>query len=114
MTASHPKTLKVRAGLPGRRKRDVKRPYHPSYLSAESLAYELDVSRSTVDDFVQRGLLPKPLTVGSVPRFRWVDVEAVILAQNDPVAADGDGDQSAPGAEDIFLRGVRRVASQNG
>lgn len=32
----------------------------PSYVSKSTLAAELDMSESTVDSYVQRGLLPKP------------------------------------------------------
>ena len=32
----------------------------PSFVSKATLAAELDMSESTVDSYVQRGLLPKP------------------------------------------------------
>ena len=34
--------------------------YPPDYVSAETLAYRLDCSRSTIDAYVRLGLLPKP------------------------------------------------------
>ena len=34
--------------------------YPPDYVSAETLAYRLDCSRSTIDAYVRSGLLPKP------------------------------------------------------
>jgi predicted DNA-binding transcriptional regulator AlpA len=47
------------------RKAEVIRPFPPEFVSAETLAYLLDYSRSTVDDYVRRGLLPKAVTVGT-------------------------------------------------
>jgi hypothetical protein len=38
------------------RKRDVERPYPPEYVSAETLAYLLDYSRSTVQGSVRPGV----------------------------------------------------------
>ena len=34
--------------------------YPPDYVSAETLAYRLDCSRSTIDTYVRSGVLPKP------------------------------------------------------
>ena len=42
------------------RKCEISRTYPPDYVSCETLAYRLDLARSTVDDWVRRGLLPKP------------------------------------------------------
>src|SRR5215510_4447054 len=40
-------------------KSDVQRSYPPEYVSADTVAYLLDCSRSTLDDYVRRGLLPR-------------------------------------------------------
>lgn len=60
-----------------------------SYLSKPSLATELDVAESTVDEMVRRGVLPRPvrLSAGCV-RWRWADVDMALAslgdARNDP------------------------------
>jgi predicted DNA-binding transcriptional regulator AlpA len=89
------------------KKRDVRRPYPPQYVSAETLAYLLDCSRAKVDADVRAGLLPKPVKVGTLSRWRWSDVEAAVEAQNE-LALNG---AAAPlvGEDDPFLQGVRRV-----
>jgi predicted DNA-binding transcriptional regulator AlpA len=93
------------------KKRDVCRPYPPQYASAETAAYLLDCSRAKFDADVRSGLLPKPIKVGTLSRWRWSDVEAAIEAQNG-LALNG---AAAPSSEDDdpFLRGVRRVEAQD-
>jgi predicted DNA-binding transcriptional regulator AlpA len=88
-------------------KKNVERSYPPALVSAETLAYLLDCSRSTVDDYVTRRLLPKPVEVGTLKRWWWCDVEASIHAQNTLASAPA-GD---PPLEDPFLLGVKNVAS---
>ena len=67
----------------------------PSYVSKATLAAELDLSESTVDTYVQRGLLPKPIKWGRTVRWCWADVTACISAQ--------------AGGEDQFLAGLDNV-----
>ena len=86
------------------RKAASQRPYPPDFISADTLAYRLDYSRSSVDDFVRRGLLPPPVTVGANPRWHWPQVEEFILVRNGRSLA-------AQGAElDPFAEGLSRVA----
>lgn len=68
----------------------------PSYVSKATLAAELDMSESTVDSYVQRGLLPKPLKWGSSVRWCWADVAARLAAQ-------------VQGGEDRFITGLDNV-----
>lgn len=75
-----------------RRKREVRRPYPPDYVSAETLAYRLDCSDSKIYDDVRKGLLPKPIGVGTLQRWRWSDVEEAIAAQNALATPDHDSD----------------------
>jgi len=89
------------------KKQDVRRPYPPQYISAETLAYLLDCSRAKVDADVSAGLLPKPISVGTLKGWRWSDIEAAIAAQNE-LATDGARAPSS-GDDDPFLQGVRRV-----
>jgi predicted DNA-binding transcriptional regulator AlpA len=51
----------------------------PSYLDKQTLAWELCIAESTVDDFVRRGILPKPmkLSAGCV-RWSWGAVVAAL------------------------------------
>lgn len=90
------------------RKRDIARPFPPEYVSAETAAYLLDLSRSTFDDYVRRHLLPQSVTVGAMPRWRWRDLDSHILAING-LAPDG---KSAPPSEpDRFDQGAKRAAA---
>ena len=92
------------------RKVEVIRPFPPEFVSAETLAYLLDYSRSTVDDYVRRGLLPKAVTVGTNPRWHWPTV-VTFIEQHNAVAASP---QSAPPSEDdVYLLGAKRAASSH-
>lgn len=62
------------------RKRSTTRPFAPDFVSAETLAYRLDCSVSTIREYVSRGLLPAPSNIGSLTRWRWSDVETHVRA----------------------------------
>ncbi|MFQ8432506.1 helix-turn-helix transcriptional regulator [Amaricoccus sp. W119] len=68
----------------------------PSFVSKATLAAELDMSESTVDAYVQRGLLPKPIRFGSSVRWTWAEVMACL------------GSRSG-GEDDPFMTGVDNV-----
>jgi predicted DNA-binding transcriptional regulator AlpA len=53
----------------------------PAFLSKASLAHELDMAESTVDEMVRRGVLPKPvkLSAGCV-RWSWTAVEYALAS----------------------------------
>ena len=68
----------------------------PSFVSKATLAAELDMSESTVDSYVQRGLLPKPFKGGGSVRWCWADVAASLNVQS------GGGD-------DQFMAGLDNV-----
>ncbi|GGD30881.1 helix-turn-helix transcriptional regulator [Sinisalibacter lacisalsi] len=70
----------------------------PSYVSKATLAAELDISETTVDTLVQRGVLPKPVKVGGSVRWSWAQVDASLAAAN-----------TAPEA-DPFMKGVSNVS----
>lgn len=69
---------------------------HPApYLSKASLADALEISESTVDEMVRRGVLPRPvkLSAGCV-RWRWETVDRALASmgetpQESPKATDG-------------------------
>ncbi len=73
-------------------------PRPPSYVSKATLAAELDISESTVDAWVQRGILPKPIRMGGSVRWCWAQVDASLGAHT-----------KAPEA-DPFMQGLNNVS----
>ena len=51
----------------------------PAYPSKATLAHQLDVAESTIDELVRRGILPRPrkLTSGCI-RWSWREVEMAL------------------------------------
>lgn len=92
------------------RKHGVERAFAPDYVSAETLAYRLDCSRSTVDDYVRRGLLPTPRIIGNLQRWRWSEIEAWIANQgavhDQLLLRNADVDEDDP-----YSLGVKRVTT---
>ena len=95
-----------------RRKREIRRPYAPSYVTREEIAFRLQVSVSTVDSWIARNLLPAPVMVFTVRRYRWTDIEERIETQN-LLATDAAGNSPSPDGDE-FLDGVQRVAGSHG
>ncbi len=85
--------------------------YPPDYVSAETLAYRLDCSRSTIDTYVRLGLLPKPQAIGNLQRWDFGQVKAFIKAQN---AATDETHGSASGEEDAYLKGLKGGSAKKG
>ena len=52
--------------------------YPPVYASIDTIAHHLDCSARTVREYVDRGLLPQPIRLGSLVRWRWEDVDAAV------------------------------------
>lgn len=78
---------------------ELQRP--PSYLSRASLARELDVSESTVDELVRRGVLPKPIRLSNgCVRWSWGAVTASLASL----------DGAAETAADPYLAGAANVS----
>ncbi len=73
----------------------------PSYLGKARLATELDISETTVDDYVRRGLLPKPVRLGGSVRWSWSQVQALL-----------DAHSISGSSDDPFMAGLNNV-SQN-
>jgi predicted DNA-binding transcriptional regulator AlpA len=82
-------------------KQTVERPYLPDYVSAETLAYRLDCSRSTIDTYVRDGLLPKPEMVGNLQRWDFALVVSLIKARNNALPNSSD--------DDPYIKGIRRA-----
>ncbi len=84
--------------------------YPPDYVSAETLAYRLDCSRSTIDAYVRFGLLPKPESIGNLQRWDFGQVKAFIKAQN----AATDKVHGSFDDEDAYLKGLKGGAAKKG
>lgn len=80
--------------------------YPPDYVSAETLAYRLDCSRSTIDAYVRCNLLPKPQLIGNLQRWDFAEVSAFIRARNQ---ASTDG--KATDIVDDYFRGLSRATT---
>jgi predicted DNA-binding transcriptional regulator AlpA len=80
-------------------------PRPSAYLSKASLARELDVSESTVDEMVRRAVLPKQvkLSAGCV-RWSWTAVEQALASLG------GSSDDKA----DPFMKGARNATKAEG
>ena len=83
--------------------------YPPDYVSAETLAYRLDCSRSTIDTYVRLGLLPKPETIGNLQRWDFGQVKAFIKAQNTSSSGNVASDE-----DDAFFKGLESESSKKG
>lgn len=76
----------------------------PAFVSRATLAAELDMSESTVDSMVKRGILPRPLRLSQgCLRWCWADVQAA-LASLKPGATTGQAIDHDP-----YLAGVRNA-----
>ncbi len=66
------------------------------YLSKASLAKALEISESTVDEMVRRGVLPKParLSPGCI-RWRWETVDLALSSLAGPTDDDAAAIQRA-------------------
>lgn len=73
-----------------------------AYLSRASLAAALEISESTVDEMVRRGVLPRPvkLSAGCV-RWRWESVDRALASLG------GEDNHAAPSNDDSA--GVQRA-----
>jgi predicted DNA-binding transcriptional regulator AlpA len=91
------------------RKHGVKRAFAPDYVSAETLAYRLDCSRSTVNDYVRRGLLPTPRIIGNLQRWRWSEIETWIASQDAIRYELGSGNEDDE--DDPYSLGVKRLTA---
>jgi predicted DNA-binding transcriptional regulator AlpA len=81
------------------RKSEQRRPYPPDFCSAETLAYRLDCSERTIQDYAADGRLPKPVMIGNMSRWFWTDVLDAIAVQNSNSLATGGMGDNADGDE---------------
>lgn len=72
----------------------------PAYLSRSTLAAQLDMSESTVDEMVRRGVLPRPLRLSNgCVRWSWSAVETALAS------LAGNGQHTTP--EDPYLARIK-------
>lgn len=69
----------------------------PTYLDKAALAAELCISESTVDEWVRRGILPKPYRLCGPVRWRWAEVDAHLRRLTSQTS-------------DPFMQGINNVA----
>lgn len=73
----------------------------PLMMSAATLAYQLDISESTLRDLVKRGILPPAIVISSgVVRWNWEAVQASFGAMRAGRLV----------AEDAYLAGAHNAA----
>lgn len=89
------------------RKNDAVRPYPPEYCSISTVAYRLDCSETTVEQYALRGLLPPARMIGNLKRWRWNEVESWI-APDEQVAPTVAANDNQP--IDPYEKGVRDVS----
>lgn len=71
------------------------------YVSKASLAQALEISESTVDEMVRRGVLPRPVRLSSgCVRWRWESVDMALASL---------GSSSNVGEPETMMTGVQRA-----
>jgi predicted DNA-binding transcriptional regulator AlpA len=95
-----------REGAPSAEKRRKDR-VAAAYVCAETLAQLLDCSKTTVHGYVRRGILPRPIRIGELVRWRWVDVEKAIGSLE-----AGDEYSHADAGSDPYLAGIERGTTE--
>jgi predicted DNA-binding transcriptional regulator AlpA len=88
------------------RKRETSRPYPPDFVSAETFAYRLDCSVRSIQDYVKSRLLPKPVQIGNLVRWRWSDIVQHLETQNDQHAMSPG---SNPLVSDEYSADIRKA-----
>lgn len=75
------------------------------YCSAETVAARLDCSKTTVHHYVRRGLLPRPIRIGELVRWKWTDVA-------ERIESIATGAESHADHEDPYLQGLERGTAE--
>ena len=68
------------------KKSEIKRPYAPDYVDAQTLAYRLSCAESTVWEKVRTKRIPPPSPTPVGPRWKWTTIEALIDGDEAPIA----------------------------
>lgn len=88
-----------------------KRPHHiypPDYVSAETLAYRLDLAPSLIENYVCDGLLPRPELIGNLKRWDFAEVRAYIKVRNGVGESDQGEVEPNGRPRDLYLERLRR------
>jgi hypothetical protein len=59
-------------------KSKITRPYPPEYVDVASLAYQLSVSPSTIENLERDGRLPPRRNFFGIRRWKWAEIEKLI------------------------------------
>ena len=79
-----------------------KRLYPPEFCDLETVCYRLgNAAPEYVRQLIKRGLLPNPIKIGELQRWKWADVE---LAIESVTRGGGIND----GGRDPYLAGLER------
>ena len=66
-----------------------------AYVGSSTLCQMLDISDSTLWEWVRKGLLPRPVKIGVAARWKWADVESRlsgnIAESEDPILSASRG-----------------------
>lgn len=91
------------------RRQAAGRSYPPDYVSAETLAYRLDVPAHLVEILVREGQLPQPELLGSLKRWDFADVRTFLKSATGRFS---DGKVEANGRRrDVYLERLKRGSS---
>jgi predicted DNA-binding transcriptional regulator AlpA len=82
--------------------------YPPDYVSAETLAYRLDIAPSLIEVYVRDGVLPPPERLGSLKRWDFAEVVAFIKARS---VIDDDALEINGRKRDAYLERLKRGTS---
>jgi predicted DNA-binding transcriptional regulator AlpA len=81
----------------------------PTYAGIKTVAYELDCSEKTVQEYVKRGLLPGPRQIGGIVRWKWSEVLAKLdglpdLGEQQALEIDKGTENQAPTVDPIMQK----------
>lgn len=72
----------------------------PDYCRKETLAKRLDLAVGAIDQYVKRGLLPRPKKIGDALLWKWAEVDAMMTG-----VADGSDLRSDTAVDNPYRRG---------
>jgi hypothetical protein len=88
-----------------RRKYSVVRPYPPTFVSRSTLAYQLDLSDTSVATLIAKGALPKAKPgLDGIERWWWPEVEAIVRGLKSEADLDGQTDVVDPYMQGVLNR----------
>lgn len=76
----------------------------PDYCSKTTLAKRLDLAVGAIEQYVRRGLLPRPVRIGEAERWDWRVVDSMLQSRDSNAYP-----MQNTGSEDPYLMGARRA-----